>query len=374
MSIEAGRAYFRQFGMEDRVQEFTVSSATVDLAAKALGVEGARIAKTLSFKTADGCMLILAAVAAMAEPSGTVMLYSSLKEKQLVAVKEAFEAKYPGIVMDYYQAGTGKIKTKIATEQQAGQVAADLLWVGDASDYLTFKEQGILEAYVSPESEKIPDAYKDSDDLYCGARLVVMGMAYNTQNVTEEEAPKHWKDLLNETFRDQIIMTDPTESGTTAYLVGALVNNEAYGWEFFEQLAAMGTELDSGTSGTHNNVASGGYKVCIAVDYVTQTLESQGSPIKFVYPAEDTIAISSPIALVKGCANPDNGKLLYDFILSEEGQTVLMKADCTPIRDGVAKEGALSASEIAAIALKPDEAKLAQEKQDTLDHFDQLFK
>ena len=61
MSIEAGRAYFRQFGMEERVQEFTVSSATVDLAAKALGVEGARIAKTLSFKTADGCMLILAA-------------------------------------------------------------------------------------------------------------------------------------------------------------------------------------------------------------------------------------------------------------------------------------------------------------------------
>ncbi len=87
-------------------------------------------------------------------------------------------------------------------------------------------------------------------------------------------------------------MTDPTESGTTAYLVGALVNNEAYGWEFFEQLAAMGTELDSGTSGTHNNVAPAA-KVCIAVDYVTQTLESQGSPIKFVYPAEDTIAISA---------------------------------------------------------------------------------
>lgn len=55
----------------------------------------------------------------------------------------------------------------------------------------------------------MPAAYKDEDDLYCGARLVVMGMAYNTQNVTEEEAPKHWKDLLNETFRDQIIMTDP---------------------------------------------------------------------------------------------------------------------------------------------------------------------
>ena len=61
MSIEKGRAYFRQFGMEDRVQEFTVSSATVELAALALGVEGARIAKTLSFKKDDSCILILAA-------------------------------------------------------------------------------------------------------------------------------------------------------------------------------------------------------------------------------------------------------------------------------------------------------------------------
>ena len=61
MSIEKGRAYFRQFGMEERVLEFDVSSATVELAAQALGVDGARIAKTLSFKNGDGCMLILAA-------------------------------------------------------------------------------------------------------------------------------------------------------------------------------------------------------------------------------------------------------------------------------------------------------------------------
>ena len=61
MSIEKGRAYFRALGIEDRVQEFDVSSATVELAAQALGVDGARIAKTLSFKTETGCMLILAA-------------------------------------------------------------------------------------------------------------------------------------------------------------------------------------------------------------------------------------------------------------------------------------------------------------------------
>jgi len=61
MSIEKGREFFRSVGIEDRVQEFTVSSATVELAAEALGVIPARIAKTLSFKNGDGCILVVAA-------------------------------------------------------------------------------------------------------------------------------------------------------------------------------------------------------------------------------------------------------------------------------------------------------------------------
>ena len=59
MAIEKVRAFFRELGMEDRIQEFDVSSATVELAAQAVGVEGARICKTLSFKDGeDGCILI----------------------------------------------------------------------------------------------------------------------------------------------------------------------------------------------------------------------------------------------------------------------------------------------------------------------------
>ena len=61
MSIEKARAYLKECGIEDRVQEFDVSSATVELAAAALGVSGERIAKTLSFKTGEGCVLVVAA-------------------------------------------------------------------------------------------------------------------------------------------------------------------------------------------------------------------------------------------------------------------------------------------------------------------------
>lgn len=61
MSIEIVRKYFRGYGMEDRILEFDVSSATVELAAQAVGCEPARIAKTLSFKVEDQPILIVAA-------------------------------------------------------------------------------------------------------------------------------------------------------------------------------------------------------------------------------------------------------------------------------------------------------------------------
>ena len=61
MSIERVREYFRQYQMEERIQEFDVSSATVELAAKAVGCEPARITKTLSFKVGDKAVLIATA-------------------------------------------------------------------------------------------------------------------------------------------------------------------------------------------------------------------------------------------------------------------------------------------------------------------------
>lgn len=61
MAIEAVRAYFHSFGMEERIQEFPVSSATVELAAQALQCEPCRIAKTLSFQVGEEVILIVAA-------------------------------------------------------------------------------------------------------------------------------------------------------------------------------------------------------------------------------------------------------------------------------------------------------------------------
>lgn len=61
MAFEKAKEHLKKFGLEDRIMVFETSSATVELAAEAVGCEPARIAKTLSFLVEDGCILVVAA-------------------------------------------------------------------------------------------------------------------------------------------------------------------------------------------------------------------------------------------------------------------------------------------------------------------------
>ena len=310
---------------------------------------------------------------AASEASGNVMLYSSMQEDQLMAIKEGFEKKYPNIKMDYYFAGTGKVITKIATEHQSGQVAADVIWGGDPSDYIGFKNEGILEKYSSPEASAIADKFIDSEGYYTGARMMNMSIGYNTSLVTEEEAPKSWNDLLDAKWNNQIVMTDPSSAGTTKYFVGALLSSPDYGEEYFQKLKDNGCELESGTTATHNQVAAGAYKVGIMLDYVTQNLMDEGSPLGFTYIDKDLVSIFSPIGLVEGCANETNGKLLYDFILSKEGQEILVENNLLSVRDDVDQKGA-SVEEIAKAAMTVDLQSLSDNSDQIIETFDNIFK
>jgi iron(III) transport system substrate-binding protein len=298
------------------------------------------------------------ATAATKTYSGKVMLYSSMQEAQLQAVKEAFEKAYPGITMDYYFASGGKVLTKMTTEAQGGQIAADVVWLGDPCDYEGFKANGWLEKYSSPEENHIAKAYIDPDGYYTAGRLVTMGIAWNTTLVKDSEAPKTWNELLDPKWKNQIIMTDPDQASTTKYWMTAMMQSEKYGEAFFQALYNNGTKLESGTTATHNRVADGSYKIGICLDYVSANLIAEGSPMNFHFTTADVVTMTSPVALIKGCANPDNGKLLIDFLLSKAGQEVLVEQNLVSVRDDVAMK--VDTSAIAAVNMPVDFIKLGQ--------------
>ena len=314
--------------------------------------------------------LVLLAGVAFAQ-SGTVMIYSSMQEDQLIAIKRGFEAKHPHIKMEYYFAGTGKVITKIATEAQAGKVGADIIWVGDPADYVSFKELGILAPYSSPEADAIDAAYKDPDGFYTGARMMNMGIAYNTIFVKPEEAPTSWFDLLEAKWNDQIVLTDPGTAGTSKFWLNAIMSSETYGVDFIQKLRSNGTYVESGTTATHNQLAAGAYRVGICLDYVTANLANEGSPIAFVFP-EDTVSIFSPIGLVKDSTNNVNGKLLYDFILSKEGQEILIANNLISVRNDV-DQGNVDVAGIAEKALSLDLQSMSEQTDENLATFDKIF-
>ena len=326
--------------------------------------------KPLAFILALVMVLSVSAVA-FAEPSGKVMLYSSMQEAQLQAIEQAFEAKYPTVDMEYYYAGGGKLVTKMTTEaQDGGQIASDLVWLGDPSDYEAFKANGWLEPYVSPETDHIAEAYRDPDGYYTAGRLVTMGIAWFI-GVDEEDAPKTWNDLLDPKWYNQIIMTDPSQASTTKYWMAAMMQSPKYGPDYFQKLKDNGVELESGTTATHNRVADASYQVGICLDYVSANLIAEGSPMMFHYTTEDVITMTSPVALIKGCANEENGKLLMDFILSKEGQEVLVANNLVSVRDDV--EMQVDTSAIAAINMEVDYNDLGENLQTYLDTFNKIF-
>ena len=89
MSIERVKEYFGKFHMADRIQEFDVSSATVELAAQALNCEGCRIAKSLSFKVADKPIVIV--VAGDAKVDNAKYKHQFGAKAKMLTVEEAVE-------------------------------------------------------------------------------------------------------------------------------------------------------------------------------------------------------------------------------------------------------------------------------------------
>lgn len=311
------------------------------------------------------------ATPAGSDATGSVMLYSSMQEEQLIAIKEGFNKKYPNIKMEYYFAGTSKVVTKISTEAQAGHVDADVIWVGDAADYVSFKENNILQPYTSPELDggAIDKAYVDPEGYYTAGRLVGVGIAYNNALVTPEEAPKTWNDLLDPKWKDQVVMSDPGTAGTTKYWMNAIMCSDKYGADYMQKLHDNGCLLESGTTATHNQLAASAYKVGVCLDYVSANLIKDGSPITFLYP-EETVSIASPIGLVKDCNNEANGKLLYDFILSKEGQEILVANNLVSVRTDVTQSVDLTTIPS---FLECDMAKLAADSEANLTAFNGIW-
>lgn len=303
------------------------------------------------------------------ERSESVTLYAAMREDVLEALKAGFEEEYPEVELTCYNAATNTVLSRIRAEAQSGQVAADVLWVGDDRDCEEFKELGILRQYTSPQVNSAVDKrYKDPEGYYTAGRLAAMGIVVNNDLVPTARRPKSWMGMVDPEWNGRIAVVDPGLSAAANYWVCAMLTNEDtdYGAYYARRLKRGECNLESSFSSLLQKVQSGERAMGVCPDYLAQERIQEGANITFLYPS-DVVAVGTPLALVKDSANMDNGELLYDYLLSQKGQQVLADNGLVSVRNDVDQRSAPDA--IAAMAMACDAKKLAESREKALTEF-----
>ena len=266
-------------------------------------------------------------------PKGDVMVYTSIYPDIIDKMCKPNVAKaFPDMKVTWFQGGTEKVKTKIAGEVKAKKIGADVLMVADPSYYLKLQSDKRLLNYVSPNMKDVVSA-KDKDGAWTAVRISNMIIAYNTNKVKPEDAPKTFKELTEPKWKDKVAIPSPLLSGSAYVAVGVL--SDKYGWDYFTKLKANGGKVEPGNSAIQNKLVTGEYQAVMILEENILKIMAKGEPVKVVYPEDGTIVIPSPIAIFTSTKNPEAAKALTNWWLSKEGQEAIVKGWMHSVRDDV---------------------------------------
>ncbi|MCA1723534.1 MAG: extracellular solute-binding protein, partial [Thermomicrobia bacterium] len=168
------------------------------------------------------------------------------------------------------------------------------------------------------------------------------GIAINTTaNLLK---PVMWTDLLKPEYKGKVVSPSPQYSGAAALNYTVFLNTAAYGAEFVKGLQKNGMTVVQANGDALNKIISGESPVGIVTDNGVRAAKAKGSPIEMIYPTDGAIPVTEPIAVVAGTKNLDAAKAFVDFVLSPDGQALIVTQNYIPLLPGVARPAGVPAS------------------------------
>ncbi|MFZ5825601.1 MAG: ABC transporter substrate-binding protein [Bacillota bacterium] len=304
--------------------------------------------------------------------SGKLMIYTSIYPDIIKQVEPELKKAFPDLTIEWFQSGTEKVVAKLAGEIEAGKVGADLLMVADPSYYLFLKDKNLLMSYKPKDFDKVAVDKDEKDFTFAGVRISNVVLAYNTKLVKADEAPKSFSELLDPKWKGQVVIVDPTQSGTALNSTYAL--SKKYGWEYFEKLKANGAVVGGGNSSVEKKLVSGEFKVAMILEENILKVKAKGEPVDLIYPADGVIIIPSPIGIFKSTQNPDAAKAVTDWWLSKTGQEAVVAGWMHAVRtDVAAPKGAKPLADFNKGSIKVDWVDLSKTMGEVKDKFVQIM-
>jgi iron(III) transport system substrate-binding protein len=253
-----------------------------------------------------------------ARREGSLLLYTSMVDKDAKMLAAAFEKKH-GVKVNIWRSGKNKILQRVVTEARAGRNEVDVVH-NPAPEMEALYGEKLLRKVRSPyQTDLIPQAMPAHGE-WTGLRVYVFVQAYNTQQVSKEELPRTWQDLLDPRWKGRLGI-EGKEQEWFYTLVHAM--GEEKGLAYFQKLVATnGLSVRQGNSLLVNMIISGEVPFSLTTySYLVEQGRAKGAPIDYTTLAP-TIAYTDGIATVKKAPHPHAAMLFYDFMLTD-GQKMM---------------------------------------------------
>ena len=260
-----------------------------------------------------------------AKAEGSLMLYTSIAQKDVDPLVRPFEEKY-GIKVTTWRASGDDVLQRVVQEQKAGRATVDLIHIS-APEMEALQREGIFQKIVLPEfDDLLPGAVRDHGE-WVSTLLSVWVQGYNTDLISKDELPKTYEDLLDPKWKGKLgfEFEDIDWFTTVVETMG-----EEKGLEYFRNLVQTnGLSIRKGHSLLTNLVVAGEVPLGLTLyNYMPIQAKNDGAPIDW-FAIEPAVARSNGAGVVKTAPHPNAAALFTEFLLTE-GQNILVGLNYVP--------------------------------------------
>lgn len=255
-----------------------------------------------------------------ARKEGEVIWYTSMSLTDFPKIVGAFEKSAPYVKVRANRLSQSSIMPKIDTESRAGHFAVDVV-ASAPVEMWELKQRGYSASYLSPELKAFPTGSYDPQGFWSSTEVTPLVLAFNTKLAPADEAPRSYQELLQPKWKGKMNFGSDEYAWYSVMLDGM---GKAKGLDFMRALARQQLHIPGGSSIMRLQLMLAGESaIAIAARGRRATeYKEKGAPVDYrlldPYPAEP-----NGLALMRRAAHPHAAMLFIDWMLSEEGQTVL---------------------------------------------------
>jgi ABC-type Fe3+ transport system substrate-binding protein len=266
-----------------------------------------------------------------AKKEGSVTWYTALIINQFAdPVAAAFQKKY-GVKVEYVRANAAESILRISNEGKAGKVQADI-FDGFGANQLV--KEGLLESYIPDSAKRLPKEFVDPKGYWVATNLYILTPGYNTSLVPKGTEPKTYADLLDPKWKGKMAWGSNGSPSSASGFVGVVLADmgEQKGMDYLKKLAGQNiAPIPLAARQVLDQVIAGEYSIALQIfNNHTVISAAQGAPSAWI-PMNPALGVLSVFSLTKNGPHKNAGKLLLDFMTSEDGQKIFREADYMPV-------------------------------------------